>query len=140
MKKFENETPETSVSNNDEAPASENAEVFAEEVGQEADSPFSPEKLRIDLSYLNEPVAKKLLLEMPIRTPSKQDFIRVHPDPKMRLTPAALIKLKDGGEYFLVQQNVLEEIDDGEYYFAFPVPLHQQTKGVCILARATPRP
>ena len=35
----------------------------------------------------------------------------------MRLAPAALIKLKDGGEYFLVQQNVLEEVDDGEYSF-----------------------
>ena len=48
-------------------------------MSQDIDNPFSPEKLRIDLSYLNEPVAKKLLLEMPIRTPSKQDFIRYTP-------------------------------------------------------------
>ena len=63
-----------------------------------------------------KPVAKKLLLLLPIRSPNSQDFIRVHPS--LRLTPTALIKLKEGGEYFLVHQSILEEVGATEYFFA----------------------
>jgi hypothetical protein len=38
---------------------------------------FDPAKLRIDQAFLNHGVAKKLLTTLPIRKPSKQDFVRV---------------------------------------------------------------
>jgi hypothetical protein len=72
----------------------------------------------VDPSYLNEPVAKRLLLMLPIRSPNSQDFVRVYPDPNYRLTPAVLIKLKEGGEYFLVHPTIVNEVDPTEYFHA----------------------
>jgi hypothetical protein len=37
-----------------------------------------------------------------LRKPSRQDFVRVHPDPAYRFAPAALIEIKDEGELYLV--------------------------------------
>ena len=39
---------------------------------------------------------------MPVRKPSRQDFVRVHPDPAYRLSPAAIIELKEDREVYLV--------------------------------------
>ena len=39
---------------------------------------------------------------MPVGKPNKQDFVRVHPDPDFRLSPAALIELKDDRETYIV--------------------------------------
>src|SRR6516162_6208537 len=62
--------------------------------------PFQPENLRIDLDLLNEGGTKKLLTTVPVRKPNKQDFIRVHPDPKYRET-LALIELQDDRETYI---------------------------------------
>ena len=37
---------------------------------------------------------KKLLTTVPVDKPHRQDFVRVHPDPRYRLTPAAIIEVK----------------------------------------------
>jgi hypothetical protein len=46
--------------------------------------PFDLENLRIDQSYLEQPAAKRLLVTVSVRTPSKQDFVRVHPGAEYR--------------------------------------------------------
>lgn len=58
--------------------------------------------LRLDQSYADTVGVKKLLTTVPVRKPSRQDFVRVHPDPKYRLTPAAIIEVKEDREVYLV--------------------------------------
>jgi hypothetical protein len=68
--------------------------------------PFDPASLRLDQSYADTVGVKKLLTTVPVRKPNRQDFVRVHPDPEYRLTPAATIEVKDDGEVYLVTPNI----------------------------------
>ena len=68
--------------------------------------PFDPAALRLDQSYADTVGVKKLLTTVPVRKPNKQDFVRVHPDPSYRLTPAAIIEVKDDREVYLVTPNL----------------------------------
>jgi hypothetical protein len=51
--------------------------------------------LRLDQNYADTVGVKKLLTSVPVRKPNKQDFVRVHQDPGYRLTPAAIIELRE---------------------------------------------
>ena len=51
---------------------------------------------------------------MPVRKPNRQDFVRVHPDPAYRLTPAAIIELKEDREVYLVTPDMASELP-GEF-------------------------
>ena len=66
------------------------------------DDPFNPAALRLDQSYADTVGVKKLLTTVPVRKPNRQDFVRVHPDPAYRLTPAAIIEVKEDREVYLV--------------------------------------
>ena len=68
--------------------------------------PFDPAALRLDQSYADTVGVKKLLTTVPVRKPNRQDFVRVHPDPSYRLTPAAIIEVKDDREVYLVTPNL----------------------------------
>jgi len=68
--------------------------------------PFDPAALRLDQSYADTVGVKKLLTTVPVRKPNKQDFVRVHPDASYRLTPAAIIEVKDDREVYLVTPNL----------------------------------
>jgi hypothetical protein len=61
----------------------------------------------LDQSYADTVGVKKLLTTVPVRKPNRQDFVRVHPDPEYRLTPAATIEVKDDGEIYLVTRQAL---------------------------------
>lgn len=63
-------------------------------------------KLRLDQSFANTAGVKKLLTTVPVRKPNCQDFVRVHPDPDHRLTPAAIIELKEDRETYLVTPDI----------------------------------
>ena len=58
--------------------------------------------LRLDQSVLETVGTCKLITTVPVRKPNQQEFFRVHPDPAYRLTPAAVIELKDERETYLV--------------------------------------
>ena len=75
------------------------------------------DNLRIDPGYLHQPAAKKLLTTVPVRKPGKQDFFRVHPRESYRLL-SALIELRDERETYLVVARVVQELSDGEFFFA----------------------
>lgn len=79
--------------------------------------PFNPETLRLDQSYLQQPVAKKLLTTVPVRKPNKQEFFRVHPAADYRLL-AAIVELRDERETYLVLPRFVSELGDGEFYGA----------------------
>jgi len=67
-----------------------------------APNPFDPAALRLDQSFAEAVGVKKLLTTVPVRKPNRQDFVRVHRDPAYRLTPAAIIELKEDREVYLV--------------------------------------
>jgi hypothetical protein len=76
--------------------------------------PFNPAALRLDQSYADTVGVKKLLTTVPVRKPNRQDFVRVHPDPIFRLTPAAIIEVKEDREVYLVTPNMARALP-GEF-------------------------
>lgn len=77
-------------------------------------SPFDPAALRLDQSYSSIGV-KKLTTTVPVKKPGKQDFVRVNPDPAFRLSPAAIIELREErGEVYLVTPAMAVDLP-GEY-------------------------
>src|SRR5687767_13499317 len=52
--------------------------------------PFDPDRLRFSQDFAGLAGCKKKLVTVPIRKPSREAFIRVHPDPAYRLTVAVL--------------------------------------------------
>jgi hypothetical protein len=58
--------------------------------------------LKLSQDYADTVGVKKILATVPVGKPNKQDFVRVHPDPEFRLSPAALIELKEDRETYIV--------------------------------------
>lgn len=77
-------------------------------------NPFDPASLRLDQNFAETVGVKKLLTTVPVRKPGKQDFVRVHPDHAFRLTPAAIIELKEDRETYLVLPAIANELP-GEF-------------------------
>jgi hypothetical protein len=79
-----------------------------------AADPFNPASLRLDQSFAEKAGVKKLLTTVPVRGPNRQDFVRVHPDPSYRLSPAGIIELKEDRETYLVAPNMAKDLQ-GEF-------------------------
>jgi hypothetical protein len=79
--------------------------------------PFDPAALRLDQSFAEAVGVKKLLTTVPVRKPNRQDWFRVHPDPSYRLTPAAIIEMKEDRETYLVVPGIAAELP-GEFSVA----------------------
>jgi hypothetical protein len=79
-----------------------------------APNPFDPAALRLGQSYADTVGVKKLLTTVPVGKPNRQDFVRVHPDPKYRLTPAATITVKEDREVYLVTPQMAQVLT-GEF-------------------------
>jgi hypothetical protein len=75
--------------------------------------PFDLESLRISPEYLKTGGTKKLLTNVPVRKPNKQDFVRVHPDEKYRFSPVALIELQEDREVYLVTSEYFPYLEEG---------------------------
>ena len=78
------------------------------------DDPFNPASLRLDQSFADTVGVKKLLTTVPVRKPNRQDFVRVHPDPNYRLTPAATIEVKEDREVYLITPGMAQALP-GEF-------------------------
>lgn len=92
-------------------------------------------QLRLDQNFTESAGVKKLLTSVPVRKPSPQDFVRVHPDAGYREN-IAVIELKDDREVYLVPPVVANDLP-GEFkmvslytainrqgvVFLWPVPL-----------------
>ena len=68
--------------------------------------PFDPASLVLDQSYLRDSVAKKVLLEIDIRRPGKDEFFRVHPEAGYRLGPVAIISNRDDRTIYILGPDV----------------------------------
>ena len=80
-------------------------------------NPFDPASLRLDQSFGDTVGVKKLLTTVPVRKPNRQEFVRVHADPKYRLTPAAIIEVKEDREIYLVRPDIVSAVP-GEFVTA----------------------
>lgn len=104
--------------------------------GEEELNPFDLTSLRLDQTYSDGIAVKKLITMIRVGKPQKQHFVRVHPDPAYRISPVAIIDLKDDRESYLVVPNLATELV-GEFssvalftaitragtLFIWPVPL-----------------
>ena len=70
--------------------------------------------MRLDQSFAETVGVKKLLTTVAVRKPNKQDYVRVHTDPAYRLTPAAMIELREDREVYLVTPEMAAELP-GEF-------------------------
>jgi hypothetical protein len=80
-------------------------------------NPFDPAALRLDQSFADTVGVKKCLMTVPVRKPNRQDFVRVHPDAEYRLTPAAIIEVKEDREIYLVTPAMAQDLP-GEFVAA----------------------
>jgi hypothetical protein len=71
--------------------------------------PFDPVNLRLPQNFHESVGVKKRLTTVPVRNPSKQDFIRVHPVPAYRLETMVL-EFKDENETYLVAPELWPEL------------------------------
>jgi hypothetical protein len=94
-------------------PAAEPAQK-TEKVGPAEDG-FNLENLRLDQSFIETSV-KKLLLTVPVKRPSNQDFIRVHPDPAYRAN-LAIVELREERETYLLSPAIARGLP-GEFAMA----------------------
>jgi hypothetical protein len=76
------------------------------------------EAMRLPQDY-GEGGAEKLLTRIPVRKPSKTEFVRVHHDPKMKYE-AYVIEIKQEGEIYIIGPDLLDEVPE----IAVPVSFH----------------
>jgi hypothetical protein len=76
----------------------------------QAPDPFDPARLRLSHDYLTAAGVKKLLTTVPVRKPSKEWFVRCHPDPAYRIETCVIELKEDGGETYLVDPSLWPEL------------------------------
>jgi hypothetical protein len=65
------------------------------------DDPFDPDRLRLSQDFATAVGVRKVLTTVPVRKPSREWFVRTHPDPAYWLRTAVL-ELKEDRETYLV--------------------------------------
>ena len=75
-----------------------------------APNPFDPAALRLDQTFTEGTAVRKLLTTVPVRKPGRQEFVRVHSDADYRLSPAAIIELKEDREVYLVTPAIAPDL------------------------------
>jgi len=71
--------------------------------------PFDPTNLRLSQSFVETAGVKKLLTTIPVRKPSPQEFVRVHPSAEYREN-FPIIELKDEREEYIVTASLVPEL------------------------------
>lgn len=66
-------------------------------------------KLRLNSDLQDSVGVKKAIIHIPVRKPTRQEFVRVHPDENMRM-PIAVIELKEERETYLVLPEIAQEM------------------------------
>jgi hypothetical protein len=77
--------------------------------GKLAPDPFDPGRLRLSQRLVDGMAVRKALITVPVRRPSRQEFIRVHPDECWHL-PTMLLELKEERETYLVDPDLQPEL------------------------------
>jgi hypothetical protein len=77
--------------------------------GEKDENPFDPRRLRLSQRFSEGVDVRRILTTVPIRKPNRQEFIRVHPDPAMRID-VALLELKEERQTYLVDPALWPEL------------------------------
>src|SRR5262249_27616713 len=75
----------------------------------ELSDPFDLNNLRLSQSFTETAGVKKLLRTVPVRKPSPQDFVRVHPDDCYRAN-FPIIELKEERDEYIVARDLVGEL------------------------------
>jgi hypothetical protein len=70
---------------------------------------FDLAKLRLSQDFASKIGVKKALITVPVRKPTRQEFVRVHPDETFRLNTAVL-EIKEERETYLVEPSLWGEL------------------------------
>jgi hypothetical protein len=73
------------------------------------EDPFDLTRLRIPQDFASAVGVKRLITTVPVRKPSKEWFVRTHPDPAYRIQTAVL-ELKEDREIYLVAPGLWPEL------------------------------
>jgi len=95
--------PKTSPTNGH---ATDDAQVITANVTDEL---FNLDRLRLPQNFADSVGVRKLLKTVPVRKPSRQEFIRVHPDPAYHLD-VAILELKEDREFYLCLPEIAGEL------------------------------
>jgi hypothetical protein len=81
------------------------------------EAPYDPldiSNLRLTQNFIETAGVRKLMTEVPIRKPNRQEFIRVHPGEEYR-SVMGLIEIKEDREIYAVAPHLIKQLPD-EYY------------------------
>lgn len=79
-------------------------------------NPFDPARLRLSQDFGATLGVKKAMLTIPVKKPSKEWFVQVHPDESYRMQTAVL-ELKEDRETYLVDPSLWPELSSSESTF-----------------------
>jgi hypothetical protein len=88
-------------------PPSKNGVLLPDRNVQEPFDPFDVSRLRLSQDFLAAAGVKKVLNTIPVRKPSKEWFIRTHPDQDYHIH-TYVIELKEDSEVYLVDPSLWE--------------------------------
>lgn len=74
-----------------------------------APNPFDPSRLRLSQDFTAALGVKKLLTTVPVRKPSKEWFVRCHPDLTYRIE-TCVVELKEDNETYLVDPSLWHQL------------------------------
>jgi hypothetical protein len=78
--------------------------------GAAADTdPYNLDSLRLSQNFVAAAGVKKVITTIPVRKPSREAFVRVHPDPDFRFATLVL-ELKEDRETYLIVRPLWEEL------------------------------
>jgi len=72
--------------------------------------PFDSARLRLSQDFAASVGVKKALLSIPVRKPSKEWFVRVHPNEAYRITTAVIELKEEDRDVYLVDPSLREEL------------------------------
>lgn len=75
-----------------------------------APDPFDPSRLRLTQDFAATVGVRKALLTIPVRKPSREWFVRVHPDESYRLTTAVIELKEEDRETYLVDPSLWADL------------------------------
>ena len=89
---------------------SQPAEASANRVSETLPDPFDPERLRLTQDFSSAVGVKKALLSIPVRKPSREWFVKVHPEESYRITTAVIELKEEDRETYLVAPELWPEL------------------------------
>ena len=89
-----------------------------------APNPFDPDSLRIT-GDVNTVGAEKLLVRLPVRKPTRQEFFRVHVNIEYRL-PCAILEINAEREFYLVTPEALPALAEDVRHVELRLCLNRQ--------------